>query len=32
MDRSFYVYFHRRNDTGEVFYVGKGVGIERTLS
>ena len=23
MDRSFYVYFHRRNDTGEVFYVGK---------
>jgi hypothetical protein len=26
MDRSFYVYFHRRNDTGEVFYVGKGRG------
>lgn len=26
MDCNFYVYFHRRNDTGEVFYVGKGRG------
>lgn len=23
-DRSYYVYLHRRKDTGEVFYVGKG--------
>lgn len=23
---NFYVYFHRRNDTGEVFYIGKGCG------
>jgi hypothetical protein len=25
-DKRFYVYFHRRKDTGEVFYVGKGSG------
>lgn len=25
-ERRFYVYFHRRNDTGSVFYVGKGSG------
>lgn len=24
--KDFYVYLHRRNDTNEVFYVGKGVG------
>lgn len=23
-DKRFYVYFHRRKDTGEVFYIGKG--------
>lgn len=26
MDKRFYVYLHRRLDTGEVFYVGKGTG------
>lgn len=24
--KDFYVYMHRRNDTNEIFYVGKGVG------
>lgn len=24
IDRTFYIYLHRRDDTGEVFYVGKG--------
>lgn len=26
MTNSFYTYLHRRNDTGQVFYVGKGKG------
>lgn len=26
-DRKFYTYFHTRNDTGDVFYIGKGCGI-----
>jgi len=25
-----YIYLHRRNDTGEVFYVGKGTGKRAT--
>lgn len=26
-NNAFYVYLHRRNDTGKVFYVGKGKDI-----
>ena len=29
-EKQYYVYIHRRNDTGEVFYVGKGSGKRAT--
>ncbi|MCR4340838.1 MAG: hypothetical protein NUW01_13240, partial [Gemmatimonadaceae bacterium] len=28
-DRSYFVYLHRRDDTGEVFYVGKGTRTQK---